>query len=154
MPARGTVAAQKQRKRKAERSRECGSEFTQGMLFQRQGQRGSKRAAMHWWDRERKLREGQISYVRGAGPILYRAIPAGLVPSDTGLCGGCGGIMQLRAPHQPNSSPCGAKRPNNSSKWGSGCLDWLCIVLNSFILMFSKYGGVLWNMFLWVLTVW
>ena len=154
MPVKGTVAAQKQRKRKAERSRECGSEFTQGMLFQRQGQRGSKRAAMHWWDRERKLREGQISYVRGLGPSYIGLYQRGWSHPIRGCVGAVGALCNFVRPTSPSSSPCGAKRPNNSSKWGSGWLDWLCIVLNSFILMFSKYGGVLWNMFLWVLTVW
>ena len=117
MPARGTVAAQKQRKRKAERSRECGSEFTQGMLFQQQGQRGSKRAAMHWWDRERKLREGQISYVRGLGPSYIGLYQRGWSHPIRGCVGAVGALCNFVRPTSPSSSPCGAKRPNNSSKW-------------------------------------
>ena len=110
MPARGTVAAQKQRKRKAERSRECGSEFTQGMLFQRQGQRGSKRAAMHWWDRERKLREGQISYVRGAGPRSYIGLyQRGWSHPIRGCVGAVGALCNFVRPTSPTPLHAGQK---------------------------------------------
>ena len=152
MPARGTVAAvcgcPKTEKKKSRKKPRMRVRVYAGHAFSTAGAKGFKKGCNALMRPREKVERRADQLCEGAGPILYRAIPAGLVPSDTGLCGGCGGIMQLRAPHQPNSSPCGAKRPNNSSKWGSGCLDWLCIVLNSFILMFSKYGGVLWNMFL------
>ena len=72
-----------------------------GHAFSTAGAKGFKKGCNALMRPREKVERRADQLCEGAGPILYRAIPAGLVPSDTGLCGGCGGIMQLRAPHQP-----------------------------------------------------
>ena len=109
--AKETLEGQKQTKK--EKEKECRSEITQSMVFH-QGKGGEKRAVSDWRE-ERKLGEGQISNV-SLGPSyigLYHRCGAG--PIRYGLCGA---LCNFVSGTSPDSFPDGAKRPNNSSKWG------------------------------------
>lgn len=112
-------------KRKAERSLECRSEFTQGMVFQHQGKGGEKRAIDGRGERKLRL-EGQIS---NGGPSyigLYQQ-RAGLGPIRYGLCGG---IMQLREPDQPNTPFQPGQKGQITARSGAKVGPIGCIVLH------------------------
>ena len=108
--AKETLEGQKQTKRKGERM-QVRDYAEHGFST---GQRGEKRAVTDWGE-ERKLGQGQISNV-SLGPSyigLYHRCGAG--PIRYGLCGA---LCNFVSGTSPDSFPDGAKRPNNSSKWG------------------------------------
>ena len=95
---------------KKKRRKNAGQRLRRAWFFNR----GEKRAVTDWGE-ERKLREGQISNV-SLGPSyigLYHRCWAG--PIRYGLCGA---LCNFVSGTSPDSFPDGAKRPNNSSKWG------------------------------------
>ena len=147
--SKGNCGCPKTEKKKSRKKPRMRVRVYAGHAFSTAGAKGFKKGCNALMRPREKVERRADQLCEGAGPRSYIGLyQRGWSHPIRGCVGAVGALCNFVRPTTPNSSPCGAKRPNNSSKWGSGCLDWLCIVLNSFILMFSKYGGVLWNMFL------